>query len=217
MPSHGFHGSSGASPRTLHWSFRDRPVPGWPNCSSPTTTSSYAVQLVRETGFPIERTNEEAWLPLSRMAGELRVARLPLGRRRGGAARPVVRRPAPPAPRAHGSYAAAPPGARTARSSTTRNATRLARTATRAGQPPVRPVRNGEPATRHTIVIESGGLAPPQRRHDVHGNRGARRRFSGAAARSGPGSRARQGADASAASTPRCASSGSAPRSHEAA
>jgi hypothetical protein len=47
--------------RTLHWSFEVDPSPEG-DLQLTYEDFSYAVQLVRETGFPVERTNEEAWL-----------------------------------------------------------------------------------------------------------------------------------------------------------
>jgi hypothetical protein len=46
--------------RMLHWSFAADPSPEGP-LQLGYEEFSYAVQLVRETGFPVERTTEEAW------------------------------------------------------------------------------------------------------------------------------------------------------------
>jgi hypothetical protein len=99
--------------RTLHWNFEADPSPDG-DLQLTFDDFSYAVQLVRETGFPVERTNEEAWLHFRgwRVNYESLAYRLADVVVAPRAPRPVVRRPASSSSPAHASSPASASRAR---------------------------------------------------------------------------------------------------------
>ena len=75
--------------RMLHWNFEADPSPEG-DLQLTYEEFVYAVQLIRETGFPVERSNEEAWPHFRGWRVELRGPRLSSRRRRGRPPGPVV-------------------------------------------------------------------------------------------------------------------------------